>query len=65
MANKIKDLLSSVGEEQGIEDLLRNVELMSPTNLEMRKTKSCDEDACRKNVGDQVRLRRYNRGIFK
>ena len=69
MANKIKDLLLSVGEEQGIEDLLRNVELMSPTNLEMRKTKSCDEDAtqrnaCRKNVGDQVRLRRYNRGIF-
>ena len=60
MASKIKDLMFSVGEEQGIEELLRNAELMSPKNLEVPD----EEDACRKNVGEQVRLQRYNRGIF-
>ena len=48
----------------------------SPRNLEARKDESCrkkaappnleagKDESCRKNVGDQVRLRRYNRGIF-
>ena len=59
MASKVKDQVSSVGEEQGIEELLRNSEMMTPSNLEVK-----EDDQCRKNVGEQVRLQRYNRGIF-
>ena len=59
MASKVKDQVSSVGEEQGVEELLRNSEMMTPSNLEVK-----EDDQCRKNVGEQVRLQRYNRGIF-
>ena len=76
MASKFKGQLLSVGEEQGTEHFLQNSELMAPSNLEARKDEPCRKNAappnleagkdesCRKNVGDQVRLRRYNRGIF-
>ena len=59
MASMFKGQLLSVGEEQGTEQFLRNSELMAPSNLE-----AGEDESCRKNVGDQVRLRRYNRGIF-
>ena len=59
MASRFKGQLVSVGEEQGTEQFLRNSELMAPKKLE-----TGEDDSCRKNVGDQVRLRRYNRGIL-
>ena len=54
-------LALSVGDEQGTEELMRNSTLMSATNSEVEEAKS---EPCRKNVGEQVRLRRYNRGVF-
>ena len=60
MADLCKQRLTvSVGDEQGTEQLMRNESLMSADNLEVE-----DDEPCRKNVGEQVRLRRYNRGVF-
>ena len=59
MANLFNNEVASVGLEQGTEQFMRNLELMSSRNLE-----TGEDDSCRKNIGERVRLQRYNRGIF-
>ena len=48
------------GEEQGTEYLLRNKKLVHNKNLQTLG----EEEDCRKDVGETVRLRRYSRGIL-
>ena len=59
MVTKSDAIYVTVGEEQGTEYLLRNRKLMNSNNLQSEIT-----EPCKKNIGECVRLRRYNRGIL-
>ena len=61
MAARINIKGKTVGEEQGTEMFLRNKEVMNKEKLTV--VESGEED-CRKDVGENVRLRRFSRGIL-
>lgn len=59
MALKTNIKAQSVGVEQGTEEMLRNERLMNSKKLTLEEVEDC-----RKDVGENVRLRRYTRGIL-
>ena len=59
MAFKTKHVGQSVGVEQGTEHMLRNEKLMNSKKMTLDEVEDC-----RKDVGENVRLRRFTRGIL-
>ena len=62
MADQTNVDQTKVGEEQGTEYLLRNRQLMNPSNLITEETE--EEPPCRESLGDCHRLQGYNRGVL-